>query len=145
MMCCASSWKIFRETRAHRSVSSPSTRRCISFSSDRKKRPRPVCWSSPTSTVGQTLTSQKSISSLDVHVCFFIAEPFLPVPDGLLTSLNSRRESISELLDKLPTIFKGSHDTSSALGAAMQVSLKLMVKNTLSNIIEEVISFLAWS
>lgn len=56
-----------------------------------------------------------------------IDDPFLPFPDNLLINLNECKELIKDLLLQLPTRFAQSHDTNSALGAALQVAFKLMV------------------
>lgn len=56
-----------------------------------------------------------------------IDDPFLPCPDNLLINLNECKELIKDLLTQLPTRFAHTHDTNSALGAALQVAFKLMV------------------
>lgn len=61
-----------------------------------------------------------------------IDDPFLPCPDNLLINLNECKELIKDLLTQLPTRFAHSHDSNSALGAALQVAFKLMVNIFLS-------------
>lgn len=56
-----------------------------------------------------------------------IDDPFLPCPDNLLINLNECKELIKDLLQQLPNRFANSHDSNSALGAALQVAYKLMV------------------
>lgn len=56
-----------------------------------------------------------------------IDDPFLPCPDNLLINLSECKELIKDLLQQLPNRFANSHDSNSALGAALQVAYKLMV------------------
>lgn len=56
-----------------------------------------------------------------------IEEPFLPCPDNLLINLGECKDLIRDLLQQLPTRFANSYDTSSALGAALQIAYKMMV------------------
>lgn len=56
-----------------------------------------------------------------------IDDVFLPCPDNLLVNLKECKELIKELLVQLPIRFTQSHDSSSALGSALQVAYKLMV------------------
>lgn len=56
-----------------------------------------------------------------------IDDAFLPCPDNLLVNLKECKELIKDLLAQLPTRFLNTHDSSSALGAALQVAFKLMV------------------
>uniref|UniRef100_A0A182HNS1 Protein transport protein Sec24B n=1 Tax=Anopheles arabiensis TaxID=7173 RepID=A0A182HNS1_ANOAR len=51
---------------------------------------------------------------------------FLPYPDNLLVNLKSCKELVKDLLKQLPKRFEHTHDTHSALGAALQVAYKLM-------------------
>lgn len=51
---------------------------------------------------------------------------FLPSPDNLLVNLKERKELVKDLLNQLPNRFVGTHDNNSALGAALQVALKMM-------------------
>lgn len=59
-----------------------------------------------------------------------VADIFLPLPEGLLANLHSSKELVDQLLDKLPTYHQDefSRDDSSAMGAAMQAALKLLVR-----------------
>lgn len=51
---------------------------------------------------------------------------FMPRPDNLLINLKENRELLNDLLDMLPKRFENSHDSGSALGAALQVAFKMM-------------------
>lgn len=53
---------------------------------------------------------------------------FLPCPENLIVNLKEREELVRDLLTQLPIKFQGTHDTNSALGAALQAAYKLMVK-----------------
>lgn len=55
-----------------------------------------------------------------------VDDVFLPYPDNLLVNLKECKELIKDLLMQLPKRFEHSHDTHSALGAALQVAFKLM-------------------
>ncbi|XP_015191713.1 PREDICTED: protein transport protein Sec24A isoform X2 [Polistes dominula] len=55
-----------------------------------------------------------------------VDDVFLPCPDNLIVNLKEREELIKDLLAQLPTKFQGTHDTNSALGAALQVAYKLV-------------------
>ncbi|KAK3738631.1 hypothetical protein RRG08_006729 [Elysia crispata] len=55
-----------------------------------------------------------------------LEDPFLPCPDNLLVNLHESKELVIELLNQLPTLFEGNHETGSALGAALQSAHKLM-------------------
>lgn len=57
-----------------------------------------------------------------------IEDPFLPCPDNLLINLNECKELIKDLLCQLPKRFENSYDSNSALGAALQIAFKLMVR-----------------
>ena len=46
---------------------------------------------------------------------------FLPSPSDLLVNLNEARGLIHQLLEELPGMFKDTNETTSALGAALQV------------------------
>lgn len=56
-----------------------------------------------------------------------IEDVFIPRPDNLLINLKECKELIKDLLTMLPTRFAQTHDSNSALGAALQVAFKLMV------------------
>ena len=49
---------------------------------------------------------------------------FLPSPSDLLVNLNEARGLIHQLLEELPSMFKDTNETQSALGAALQVKLR---------------------
>lgn len=51
---------------------------------------------------------------------------FMPRPDNLLINLKENRELLNDLLDMLPKRFENSHDSGSALGAALEVAFKMM-------------------
>lgn len=53
---------------------------------------------------------------------------FLPCPENLIVNLKEREELVRDLLTQLPIKFQGTHDTNSALGAALQAAYKLMVR-----------------
>lgn len=55
-----------------------------------------------------------------------LTDIFLPRPDNLLINLKEGKEMINDLLETLPKRFEQSHDSGSALGAALQVAFKLM-------------------
>uniref|UniRef100_A0A182PQ87 Uncharacterized protein n=1 Tax=Anopheles epiroticus TaxID=199890 RepID=A0A182PQ87_9DIPT len=55
-----------------------------------------------------------------------VEDVFLPYPDNLLVNLKSCKELIKDLLKQLPKRFEHTHDTHSALGAALQAAYKLM-------------------
>ena len=55
------------------------------------------------------------------------ADVFLPCPENLIVNLKEREELVRDLLVQLPMKFQGTHDTNSALGAALQAAYKLMV------------------
>ncbi|XP_055621353.1 protein transport protein Sec24A-like isoform X1 [Toxorhynchites rutilus septentrionalis] len=55
-----------------------------------------------------------------------VEDVFLPYPDNLLVNLKECKELIKDLLTQLPKRFEHTHDTHSALGAALQVAFKLM-------------------
>lgn len=52
---------------------------------------------------------------------------FLPCPENLLVNLHEERDLVRDLLVELPEKFSGNPEPSSALGAALQASYKLMV------------------
>ena len=53
----------------------------------------------------------------------------LPMPDGLMVNLNENRESIHQFLQALPTYFRDTYETDSALGTALTAAYQLL-KNT---------------
>lgn len=74
-----------------------------------------------------------SISTIDLLKLIFLThmffiDPFLPRPDNLLVNLKECKELVKDLLTQLPNRFADTHDPGSALGAALQVAYKLMVR-----------------
>lgn len=55
-----------------------------------------------------------------------IDDIYLPCPNDLLVNLNESKKLVIDLLEKLPTKFTSSQETSSALGAALQAAYKLV-------------------
>ncbi|KAL3877465.1 hypothetical protein ACJMK2_035167 [Sinanodonta woodiana] len=55
-----------------------------------------------------------------------VDDVFIPCPDNLLVNLVESKELVIDLLNQLPTMFEGNMETSSALGATLQVAFKLM-------------------
>lgn len=53
-------------------------------------------------------------------------EEFLPMPDGLMVTLSECRSTIEAFLNELPKIYQDNNETDSALGAALQISAKLL-------------------
>ena len=50
---------------------------------------------------------------------------FLPSPSDLLVNLSDCKTLVLQLLAELPTMFRESHSTDSALGAALQAAYKM--------------------
>lgn len=67
-----------------------------------------------------------NVSQPQEMIMLDIDDVFLPCPDNLLVNLKEREELVRDLLAQLPTKFQGTHDTNSALGAALQAAYKLM-------------------
>lgn len=55
-------------------------------------------------------------------------ELFIPIPDELLVNLSDSREIIETLLDSLPTIHQHARSAETAMGPAIRVAFKLMVR-----------------
>ncbi|CAF1096174.1 unnamed protein product [Didymodactylos carnosus] len=55
-----------------------------------------------------------------------IDNDFLPLPDGLMVTLGENRTTVETFLNELPKVFKENNETDSALGAALQIALKLL-------------------
>ena len=55
-------------------------------------------------------------------------DAFVPQPDDLLANLAESRTIIDNLLDRLPEIFKSTQIAANALGAALQVGQKMVVR-----------------
>ncbi|PSN64553.1 protein transport protein Sec24 [Corynespora cassiicola Philippines] len=53
-------------------------------------------------------------------------EPFLPVPDNLLTVLSESMANVQNFLEKLPAMFQDNPRSSSALGSALRAAHKLI-------------------
>lgn len=56
-----------------------------------------------------------------------VEDVFLPCPDNLLINMKECKEMIRDLLKQMPNRFAQTHDTNSALGAALQAAFKMMV------------------
>ncbi|XP_076298607.1 protein transport protein Sec24AB [Lasioglossum baleicum] len=67
-----------------------------------------------------------NVSQPQEMIILDIDDVFLPCPDNLIVNLKEREELVRDLLTQLPTKFQGTHDTNSALGAALQAAYKLM-------------------
>ncbi|XP_076236720.1 protein transport protein Sec24AB [Calliopsis andreniformis] len=67
-----------------------------------------------------------NVSQPQEMIMLDIDDVFLPCPDNLVVNLKEREELVRDLLAQLPTKFQGTHDTNSALGAALQAAYKLM-------------------
>ena len=50
---------------------------------------------------------------------------FLPSPSDLLVNLSDCKPLVEQLLSELPSMFKESYSTESALGAALQAAYKM--------------------
>lgn len=61
-----------------------------------------------------------------------LEELFIPIPDELLVNLSESRDVIDALLDGLPSIHENTRNVESALGPAIRVAFKLMVRSFLS-------------
>lgn len=55
-------------------------------------------------------------------------ELFIPIPDELLVNLSDSREVVEMLLETLPTIHQNARSAETALGPAIRVAFKLMVR-----------------
>ena len=73
--------------------------------------------------------SGRKLNQLSVCCC---ADVFLPCPDNLLVNLHECRDMVIELLNQLPGLFEGNHETGNALGTALQAAFKLMVGQSYS-------------
>ncbi|XP_031841096.1 protein transport protein Sec24AB isoform X2 [Nomia melanderi] len=67
-----------------------------------------------------------NVSQPQEMIMLDIDDVFLPCPENLIVNLKEREELVRDLLAQLPTKFQGTHDTNSALGAALQAAYKLM-------------------
>ena len=68
-----------------------------------------------------------NVSQPQEMIMLDIDDVFLPCPENLIVNLKEREELVRDLLAQLPTKFQGTHDTNSALGAALQAAYKLML------------------
>lgn len=59
-------------------------------------------------------------------------ELFIPIPDELLVNLSDSREVIETLLDTLPAIHQNARTAETALGPAIRVAFKLMVRSNIA-------------
>ena len=66
-----------------------------------------------------------------------LEELFIPIPDELLVNLSESREVIDTLLDGLASIHQNTRNVESALGPAIRVAFKLMVRSFLSWIVSD--------
>ena len=57
-----------------------------------------------------------------------LEELFIPIPDELLVNLSDSREVVEMLLETLPTIHQHANSAETALGPAIRVAFKLMVR-----------------
>lgn len=55
-------------------------------------------------------------------------ELFIPIPDELLVNLSDSREIVETLLDSLPAIHQNARSAETAMGPAIRVAFKLMVR-----------------
>ena len=62
---------------------------------------------------------------------------FLPSPSDLLVNLSDCKGLVKQLLAELPTMFRESYSTDSALGAALQAAYK-MASPTGKNIVQNI-------
>lgn len=67
-----------------------------------------------------------NVSQPQEMIMLDIDDVFLPCPENLIVNLKEREELVRDLLTQLPIKFQGTHDTNSALGAALQAAYKLM-------------------
>ncbi|KAF4526569.1 hypothetical protein B566_EDAN009585 [Ephemera danica] len=68
----------------------------------------------------------ESLSQPHMMIVSDVDDVFLPYPDNLLVNLQESRQLVRDLLSQLPSKFVCTYETGSALGAALQASLKLM-------------------
>jgi protein transport protein SEC24 len=60
---------------------------------------------------------------------------FLPKPSDILVNLVEAKSAIESLLSRLNDMFKDTHNTGNALGAALQAAFKLVVSREEPSII----------
>merc|ERR1719361_1493666 len=66
---------------------------------------------------GATQPTQLTVCDID--------DMFLPSPSDLLVNLNEARSLVHQLLEELPSMFKDTNETQSAVGAALQAAYKM--------------------
>ena len=66
---------------------------------------------------GATQPTQLTVCDID--------DMFLPSPSDLLVNLNECRGLVHQLLEELPSMFKDTNETQSAVGAALQAAYKI--------------------
>ena len=66
---------------------------------------------------GATQPTQLTVCDID--------DMFLPSPSDLLVNLNECRGLVHQLLEELPSMFKDTNETQSAVGAALQAAYKM--------------------
>lgn len=71
--------------------------------------------------IAESFNQPHEITVVDVE------DVFLPCPDNLLINLKECKEMIKDLLKQMPTRYAHTHDTNSAMGAALQAAYKMMV------------------
>lgn len=87
-----------------------------------------LCNNSVVSTLVSNINMASELRRV-LGVSWYVVDIFLPLPDGLLANLQASRGLVEQLLQQLPTYHQdeGFRDDNSALGAALQVALKLAV------------------
>ena len=60
-----------------------------------------------------------------------LEELLIPIPDELLVNMSDSREVVEMLLETLPTIHQNSNSAETALGPAIRVAFKLMVRSVM--------------
>ena len=60
-----------------------------------------------------------------------VDDVFLPSPSDILVNLQENNGLVRQLLEALPEMFANSYSTESALGAALQVNLKILYRSGL--------------
>ncbi|KAL2077699.1 hypothetical protein ACEWY4_027203 [Coilia grayii] len=69
---------------------------------------------------------QEGLSQPQMLVVSDIDDVFIPTPDSLLVNLKESKELVKDLLTGLPSMFRQTRETHSALGPALQAAFKLM-------------------
>ena len=71
---------------------------------------------------------QPSLSQPQMYVVSDLDDMFLPQPEDLLANLAESEQPLTALLERMPEMFKTTHNNSNALGAALQAAVKLTVR-----------------